>query len=328
MEHNLSNIHKIIDRCLSDRSGSSAKDIQVVLKNENTEATTQQIIAEINFLKKEFDAPIEQLFGKKPVSYRYEDKNYSVFNYVLTKKEKKQLIDTAEMLAKYKNNPNCLWVEEVIEKISSNLHLQEEYARPIVGFAENKLLQGKEHFMPIFNAIKNKNVLKINYSPFYPDKEIAYIIHPYFLKQYNERWFIFGLNEDENKLQNLALDRIRKIEAIELDYQDTDIDFDNEYFGNIIGVTLLKDEEPTDIILKIRKNRWGYLRTKPLHASQKLVEEPKQEENFVTLKIHVIPNFELYSNLLFYGEDLEVVKPFKIRKKIQSIIEKMQKNYK
>lgn len=327
MKRNLSNIYRIIDRCLSDRSGYSVKDIQIVLKNESVEATSKQIITEINFLKKEFEAPIEQLFGTKPALYRYEDKNYSVFNYVLTKKEKKQLIDTAEMLAKYKNNPNYLWAEEVIEKINSNLHLQEEYARPIVGFAENKLLQGKEYFMPLFNAIKSKNVLKVNYHPFYPDKDIEYIIHPYFLKQYNERWFLFGWNNEENKLQNLALDRITNIKKTEIDYQDTGIDFENEYFGNIIGVTLLTDEKAVDIILKVRKNRWGYLRTKPLHASQKLVEEPNKKDNFVTIKIHVIPNLELYSNLLFYGKDIEVVKPLKVKNKIISIIEEMKKNY-
>jgi predicted DNA-binding transcriptional regulator YafY len=323
----LTNIHKIIDRCLSDRSGYSAKDIQLVLKYEGIELSTQKIVSEINFLKEQYNAPIEQLFGTKPILCRYEDKNYSVFNHIISKKEKKQLIETAEMLAKYKHNPNYLWAEEVIEKIKSNLHLQEEYARPIVSFAENKLLQGKEHFMPLFNAIKNKTVLKINYHPFYPDKEFEYVIHPYFLKQYNERWFLFGWNNEENKLQNLALDRITSIDTIELDYQDTGIDFENEYFGNIIGVTLLKDEEPTDIILKVRKNRWGYLRTKPLHASQKLVEEPQKDDNFATIKIHIIPNFELYSNLLFYGEDIEVVKPTKIRKKILSIIEKMKHNY-
>jgi predicted DNA-binding transcriptional regulator YafY len=327
MEHSLNNRHKIIDRSLSDRSGYSVKDIQIVLKSEGCETTAQQIIADINFLKKEFAAPIEQLFGTKPALYRYEDKKFSVFNYTLTKKEQKQLIDTAEMLSKYKNNQNYLWVEEVIEQINSNLHLQEQYARPIVGFAQNKLLQGKEYFMPLFNAIKNKNVIKIKYHPYYPDKEFEYIIHPYFLKQYNERWFLFGWNEKDDKLQNLALDRIESIESSKFDYQDTGIDFENEYFGNIIGVTLLQDEEAVDIILKIKKNRWGYLRTKPFHASQKLVEEPNPDQNFVTIKIHVIPNFELYSNLLFYGEDLEVVKPQKIRKKMKTIIDKMKDNY-
>lgn len=328
MNQLLSNRLKIIDHCLSDRSGYSVKDILLALKNEGIETSAQQILSDINFLKKENNAPIEQLFGTKPILFRYEDKNYSVFNSAFTKKEQKQLIDTAEMLAKFKNNPNYLWAEEVIEKINSNLHLQEQYSRPIVGFAENKLLKGKEHFTPLFNAIKNKMVLKIKYHPFYPDKDIDYIIHPYFLKQYNERWFLFGWNEEDERLQNLALDRIENVENTKLDYQDTEIDFENEYFGNIIGVTLLKDEESVDILLKVKKNRWGYLRTKPLHSSQKLVEEPNPKENFVTVKIHVIPNFELYSNLLFYGEDIKVLKPSKIRKKILSIIEKMKEIYK
>jgi predicted DNA-binding transcriptional regulator YafY len=327
MEHDFTIRHRIIDLCLTDRSGYSVKDILIALKAEGITATAQQAVADIQFLKNRIGAPVEKLFGSNPVLYRYEDKNYSAFNYVLTKKEKKQLIDTTEMLSKYKHNSNYIWVEEVVERINSNLHLQELYARPIVGFGQNKLLHGIEFFTPLFNAIKNKTVLQIKYRPFNPDKEFIYTIHPYFLKQYNERWFLFGLNEKEEMLYNLALDRIEGIEITNNDYQDTGIDFENEYFGNIIGVTLPQEEEAIDIILKVSKKRWGYIRTKPLHTSQKLVDVPESDAEFVTVKIHVIPNNELYYSLLFYGDDVVVIKPQKVRKKLLSIIEKMKENY-
>ena len=318
--------HRIIDLCLTDRSGYSIKDILIALKAEGITATTQQVVADIKFFINEFGAPVEKLFGTHPVLYRYDDMNYSIFNHIMTKKEKKQLLDVIDMLSKYRHNPNYGWVEEVVERIHSNLHLQEKYARPIVGFGQNKLLRGIAYFSPLFNAIKNKTVLQIKYRPFSPDKEFSYTIHPYFLKQYNERWFLFGLNEKENILYNLALDRIEEIEETNNDFQDTGIDFENEYFGNIIGVTLPQGEEAIDIILNVSKKRWGYLRTKPLHASQKLVENSDNGE-YVTVKIHVIPNHELYSNLLFYGDDVVVKKPQKVRKTLLSIIEKMKENY-
>ena len=326
MKQNFTIRHRIIDLCLTDRSGYSLKDIITALKAEGVTVTTQQVVADIKFLSNKIGAPVEKLFGTNPVLYRYEDKNYSILNHILTKKEKKQLLDVVEMLSRYRHNPNYVWVEEVIERINSNLHSQEQYARPIVSFGQNKLLRGIEFFTPLFNAIKNKIVLQIKYHPFSPDEEFTFTIHPYFLKQYNERWFLFGLNEQENMLYNLALDRIESIETTTNDYQDTGIDFENEYFGNIIGVTFPKDEEAVDIILNVSKKRWGYLRTKPLHASQKLVENPDKSE-YITIKIHVIPNNELYSNLLFYGDDVVVVKPQKVRKTLLSIIEKMKENY-
>ena len=318
--------HRIIDLCLTDRSGYSVKDILVALKAEGITTTVQQVVADIKFLINEYGAPVEKLFGTNPVLYRYDDMNYSIFKHMMTKKEKKQLLDVIEMLSKYRHNPDYIWVNEVIERINSNLHLQEQYARPIVSFGQNKLLRGIEYFSPLFNSIKNKTVLQIKYRPFNPDQEFIYTIHPYFLKQYNERWFLFGLNEKENMLYNLALDRIEAIETTNDDFQDTGIDFENEYFGNIIGVTFPKDEDAVDIILNVSKKRWGYLRTKPLHASQKLVENSDKSE-YITVKIHVIPNNELYSNLLFYGEDIVVIKPQKVRKTLLSIIEKMKENY-
>jgi predicted DNA-binding transcriptional regulator YafY len=319
--------HRIIDLCLKDRSGYSIKDILNVLQAEGITATAQQIAADLKFMQNEADAPVEKLFGTKPLLYRYEDKNYSIFNHTLSKVEKKQLIDAVTMLGKYKDNPDYAWVEEVSEHIYSNLHLQEQYARPIVGFGQNKLLRGMEHFTPLFNAIKHKTVLQIKYHPFNPDKEFIYIIHPYFLKQYNERWFLFGWNEKENMLYNLALDRIEGIETTNFDYQDTGIDFENEYFGNIIGVTFPQGEDAIDIILKVSKSRWGYLKTKPIHASQKLVVNGEYDNEHVTLKIHVIPNNELYSALLFFGEDVVVEKPLTVKKKLLSIIERMKENY-
>ena len=318
--------HRIIDLCLTDRSGYSVNDILTALKAEGITSTAQQVIADIQFLINKMGAPVEKLFGTKPILYRYDDMNYSIFNRIMTKKEKKQLLDVIEMLSKYRHHPNYIWVEEVIERINSNLHLQEQYARPIVSFGQNKLLRGIAYFSPLFNAIKNKTVLQIKYRPFSPDNEFIYTIHPYFLKQYNERWFLFGLNEKENILYNLALDRIEGIETTNNDYQDTGIDFENEYFGNVIGVTFPQDEEAIDIWLNVSKKRWGYLRTKPLHASQKLIENATNSE-YITVKIHVIPNNELYSNLLFYGDDVVVIKPKKIRKNLLSIIEKMKENY-
>ena len=318
--------HRIIDLCLTDRSGYSVKDILVALKAEGITTTAQQVVADIHFLINETGAPVEKLFGTTPALYRYDDKNYSIFNRTMTKKEKKQLLEVIEMLSEYRHNPNYVWVEEVIERINSNLHLQEQYARPIVGFGQNKRLRGIEYFSPLFNAIKNKTVLQIKYRPFIPDEEFIYTIHPYFLKQYNERWFLFGWNEKENVLYNLALDRIEGIETTHSDFQDTGIDFENEYFGNVIGVTFPQGEEAIDIFLNVSKKRWGYLRTKPLHASQKLVENPTNSE-YITIKIHVIPNNEMYSNLLFYGDDIVVIKPNKIRKNLLSMIEKMKGNY-
>lgn len=325
MKQFYNNRHRIIDRCLKDRSGYSIRDLRQALQEESIIVSSQQVAADLKHLQNE-GATIEQLFGTKPVLYRYEDKKFSIFNHNLSKKEKKQLLDAVTMLGKYKHNPDYAWVEEVEERIVSNLHLQEEYARPIVGFGENQLLRGVEFFTPLFHAIKKKTVLKIKYHPFNPDREMEFVLHPYFLKQYNERWFVLGWNDEAQKIYNLALDRIEGIEATKLDYQDTGIDFVNEYFGNIIGVTFPEGEEAVDVVLKIAKSRWGYMRTKPLHASQKLLEN-KPENKFVKIKIHVIPNNELYSSLLFFGEDIVIEKPTKIRKNMLNIIDKMKQKY-
>ena len=80
--------------------------------------------------------------------------------------------------------------------------------KKVISFEGNLDYTGYEFIAPLFNAIVNKRVLQIHYTPFGKDaQELNF--HPYHLKQYNNRWFVFGLNKDfEVPTWNLALYRI------------------------------------------------------------------------------------------------------------------------
>ena len=67
-------------------------------------------------------------------------------------------------------------------------------------------------FLPfLYECIKNKNVLSVQYKPF-EDELQEFTFHPHLLKEYNGRWFLFGHAEGQTPEfgYNLALDRIAK----------------------------------------------------------------------------------------------------------------------
>jgi predicted DNA-binding transcriptional regulator YafY len=150
------------------------------------------------------------------------------------------------------------------------------------------------------------------------------MFHPYYVKEYNNRWFVFGLDQENNSLGNLALDRIVSIEIAEevqfINNETTDFD---HYFDDVVGVSIPKQNpEKETITLCFTKNRFPYVTSKPIHNSQKTIDE---EKGIVTLEVR--PNWELDQQILSYGKDVEVVSPKWYRDRISGIIEEIYKKY-
>ena len=177
---------------------------------------------------------------------------------------------------------------------------------------------------PIFNAIINKTVVKIKYEPFNtPEYEI--IFHPYFLKQYNSRWFVFGYNEyNDNSQWNLALDRINgDIENTNNNYKEDTTKW-NDFFEDMIGVSKGLDEQSEEVKLIFNKVQAPYIKTKPFHSTQKM---KVLEDGSLEIRINVIINFELETKILSYGERVTVISPEKLVLKIKERIKHQLENY-
>ena len=160
----------------------------------------------------------------------------------------------------------------------------------------------------------NKQTIHIDYKKFDSDSKTR-TFHPYFLKQYNNRWFLFGLCEqrkEERSITNLALDRIEKITYSHIAYIDNnEIDFD-EYFEDVVGVTVL-DKENECITLEIDNALFPYVETKPLHGSQKIKEKGQQT---TTIELNLIINYELENLLLGYIDKITIISPNHFREKM------------
>ena len=105
-------------------------------------------------------------------------------------------------------------------------------------------------------------------------------------------------------------------------YKEADTVFD-DYFDDVIGVTVPNDDSE-DIVLRISKPRFEYIRTKPLHLSQRIVEE---NDNFAVITINVKVNKELEALVLSFGSDMEVLSPEGFRARIAERIKVMNQKY-
>ena len=266
----------------------------------------------------EYGVEIETVDDGQGFYYRYSEPDFSIFKSGLNEADLAQLKETILMLQRFKGTPNLDWMSELVVKLEDRLNLSGA-SRSVVSYEENNDYTGLDWFQDLFDAIVGKEVLHIQYKTF-SDVTYDWIIHPYYIKEYNNRWFLFGLNEDTSSIYNIPLDRIENIEQINKEYIPSRIEFET-YFDDVIGVTIAPGEIMT-IRLKFPEHRFPYVLTKAIHKSQRVVDIEKR-----MVEIKVIPNNELEALILSYGKDVEVISPIGYREHIRDIIRESYDNY-
>jgi predicted DNA-binding transcriptional regulator YafY len=261
----------------------------------------------------------EIIFNRLTNTYSYKNKSNSISNHGLLSSHTNLLLEAQTILSQYPFLPQLDGLNAVIEVMENKAGLKGTVNKKIIEFDNSTSSSGIEFLKPLYLAISNKNVVSFEYQPFHYNNSKTVLVHPYYLKEYNKRWFLIAYNDDNKRLENFALDRIQSsISCITIKYQECQTDF-NDYFKDIIGVSIYEGKKER-IELSLSGNRGKYVLTKKLHHSQETVINTKDE---VVVVINVIPNLELYSLLLSFGSDLKVLSPKSVVKEINSIIKKM-----
>lgn len=321
----------VIDRCLSERRGYTVqeilKEVNIVLRrlgmNEISSRTT--IFNDFESIQSCYHTVIDSYHNGKNVMHRYLDPDFSIYKGDLKKQEVICLQATMGILNGFQGLPDFDWVNSVIERCRVTLTEESQYAR-YVGLEHNPYVQGLDNLAPLCQAISRQQVLNIWYHSFrYPEPQ-KNTIHPYYLKQYNQRWFLFCFNEHRKELSTYPLDRIEKIEVLrEAPFvKNEDYDF-TEYFEDMIGVSKEKDEIPQKVLLWVCQQQVPYIETKPLHGSQKVKE---RREDGTIFELEVCLNYELEQQILLQGEKMEVLEPSSLREKIAGRLEAAMERYK
>jgi len=264
-----------------------------------------------------YEAPIE-VFERK--YYRYSDPDYSIHNISVNESDLKAMNNAVQILKQFKDFSMFKEMNGVIQKLEDSIHSTNQ--KSIIHLDKNEQLKGLEHIDVLYDAILNKKVLNITYKSFKARESDSYVVHPQLLKEFNNRWFLICSNKQY--VYNLALDRMENIQIEEnIEYVDKNLDGD-EYFKDIVGVTVSPTMAPRNVVFFVDSSNAPYVKTKPFHASQEIVSENNEGTVF---KICVQLNYELERLLLGFGECLTVYKPKKLRMRLQEKFAAAKKNY-
>ena len=266
-----------------------------------------------------FDAPIIERDG----FYKYENPDYSIDNIPLSEMDIESIDNAVEFLSHFKQLPIHSQLSLVKDKVTGQI-LTNAASEPIIEL-EYRPVKGEEFLSPLYKYIKERKVIEVVYQSFKSPEPKKFVFHPYFLKQYNHRWYLVALSERFGTVGTYSLDRILSVD------QMPDIKYDNslnkshaEHFKSVIGVTLEAGKIPVEIIVKISSTQVPYVKTKPIHDSQKVLQE---NENEMIISLKLIPNYEFYSSMLSFGPLIQIVSPEEIREKVCHLLTDACKQY-
>lgn len=126
---------------------------------------------------------------------RYAKPSFSIFKKDLSDDEEYLLKEALSLLGQFEGLPNL----DALEGLRLGLGVRKN-ERKIISLTKNPL-ENSNLLGELFTAISHRQVVELHYHKFSsPYTELTVNIHPYLLKEYNRRWFLFAAAESDRKL--------------------------------------------------------------------------------------------------------------------------------
>lgn len=247
--------------------------------------------------------------------YTYEDKEYSITNSPLTEQDLGKLSEAVGVMKQFQGFSHFQELNSMVQKLEDQIYAQKTQTKPVIDFEKNENLKGLNFLDELYRAIIRQQTLNITYQSFKARSAQVMVFHPYLLKEFRNRWFVFGKREGTGGIASLALDRIHEVTLSAKTYQ-CDPTFDpTTYFKHVIGVSINPNTPIETVRLLLNHRHAPYAETKPLHPSQKVISRDYQG---VVIELEVQLNFELEKLILGFGEGIQVLQPERLKRNIKN----------
>lgn len=308
--------YKTIDNCLRNKyrqwtledlveaCSEALYDMEGISKGVSVR-TVQGDIQMMRSDKLGYNAPIEVYDHKY---YRYAEEGYSITEMPMSQNDYEVMQEAVDMLRQLEDFEQFSEMTDVIRRLQDKLAISKSNRKPVIHFDSVPNLKGLKLLNPLYNYIVHKQTLRILNQSFSATEPTEYILCPYLLKEFRNRWFVFGAKATNLLMFNLALDRIVSVEPVNVPFRENP-EFDAEhFFDDVIGVSKNLHNTPRKVKFWASAEQSKYIKTKPLHPSQKLKSE-NPEDGSCIFQIEVVINFEMYSVFMSYGPGLKVIYP-------------------
>lgn len=260
-------------------------------------------------------APIK--YDRLRKGYCYEDPNYSISNIPLKENDLYALEFAVALLKQFEGIDTVAQFSEAVTKIEDYVNVRtlmtDNDIAQVIQLEQSTSSKGQEFLNPILKAIKTHNSISFSYKKFDSSEEKNYTINPYVLKEYRNRWYVTGKSTINGTIVTFGLDRIVKLQISDASFL-MDCQFNaNDYFKYSFGISVSNKLNPEEIVLAFSSQQSEYIKSQPLHHTQKIKAEHPE---YCEIAITVIPSFELKERLLSFGSSVKILQPEWLKKEI------------
>ena len=192
------------------------------------------------------------------------------------------------------------------ETLSSNLSIHDRI------LTEN-IPSSQDHLSTVLEAMKSNNMLHITFKAFTMKEPKRFLVEPYCVKMSAQRWYMLARNTEHKNLRLYSLDRIEAVEISNTRFVLPD-DFNaKDYFAEFFGIVLDESVPLQTIILRADKYHQNYMRTLPLHPTQR---EIFACDDYADFEFKLRPTYDFYMKLMSFGNMIKVLEPKTLQEEI------------
>ncbi|WP_276374339.1 WYL domain-containing protein [Chryseolinea sp. H1M3-3] len=321
----------LINECLTNPRKRYWTIEEIMEKAEKRDIIVSKRTFEMDFAAMRYDerlnyhAPI--LYCKRNKGFYYSDPDYSIEKLPLSDNDIETFGLIVESFQRFRGAQVLDQLEGMFDKLGKVAgQLKEKKTKlpysPIV-FERIPYCKGIEHFDKLYQAILRQKPVTIRYRKFEHLTGKEHTFHPYLLKEYKFRWYLLGYSENRRGKLILALDRVEDVTSAKVSfkpYKGADIE---RYFYHTIGVTI-NNNPVQEVMLWFSPSQGNYVKTQHLHATQEIVSDTPQG---MTVRLQLIPNYELLQTLLAFGPEVKVLEPLSLKDDLKEMLAKSLRLY-
>lgn len=254
-----------------------------------------------------FDAPIKYCHTNK--GYYYTDPDYHFTGVSLRPQELDAIEEAVELIRSIGGSRISHKFTNAVEKLLSatieNKPLEGK-RRPVLQTMNPPVSRGFEYFDLFYRSAKEHfPVSLIHYS--YKKRKFGHtILHPFLIKEFDNRWYVIGYSEAHEAIRTFGLDRISHPFMLHRKFHPVDLEEQNTYLNDVYGVFPIPEAKKEKVKIQVSQLSTHYFQAYPLHESQNIDKE-SDGTSFITFEL--VPSVELARYFLSQGRHISILQP-------------------
>jgi len=305
--------YQIIDKLVRNKMKRFPTMIEIIdacwekLKIDTSPETIQKDIAKMRESPPEgFDAPI--YYDYKGKGYAYSDPDYELGGVSLTDIDIETIRESIEFIQTIGGSRISEKFNHAMEKIlSTSLEFSTRNTKQAILQTMNPpISRGFEHFDLFYQACREKTPVSLVHYSYKKRNFSALTIHPFMIKEFENKWYVMGFSEKHNQIRTFGLDRVFDPFLLKKKYIPVEKSAREKEANDYYGVFPIPNQKKQGVKIHVSSLVTNYFEAYPIHESQLI---KKEESGSSVISYNLIPTLELTRLFLSHGYHVKVIEP-------------------